>query len=337
MCALAHQNSRVVDHWNACWDQGDGPTWLYGTQEVIERDCAERVASMAAGPYDMQFNERYMDRNGTLCDKMVYGVTLRDPLDRAVSHVNEMMKDFFAFDCSCGDGLCNTPQLNVHNEPVAAHPRIACTDVQREHLFERLLAPEAHCTADHVLDVVFEPGGYDRWTTTKASIPSGKLVAVTDQWEQLCGITSNYQARALLGRAADAEPFIPRVIETSPEGQAALVAPALKVLLGISLVLTVEDNFGEDDNSIANLANLTFSSFAWRNVTRMEHARDSSEYRSKTLLDPAALADTEWAALRKSNMADVALHAHARAIEQLDSRFVRDAGIGYGGFSSSSP
>ena len=100
MCHLAHKHAtNHVFGW-ACWEPGDGPTWLMGAPSAVERGCAERAAHMRAERSDMSFVERYMDANGTLCDELVYGVTLRDPLARVVSHVDELFQDTFMVNCS---------------------------------------------------------------------------------------------------------------------------------------------------------------------------------------------------------------------------------------------
>ena len=101
---LAKANAKVLPTWNQWrrdggWIKGDGPTWC--CDEPIERSCEDRLDMMGGNKLTLQ--ERHLDANGgkdkpQLCDELVYAVMLRKPVDRVMSHLNEIDSYYLSFD-----------------------------------------------------------------------------------------------------------------------------------------------------------------------------------------------------------------------------------------------
>jgi len=327
MCELAKQHSRIAPS-RGCWTDGDGPTWIEGVRSAQELTCKERGDVMEAGGYNAQFIERYMDGNGTICPNLVYGVVLREPLSRVISHVNEMMADVFNFRCEI-----DKPIFKNTISEVAGHPTSQdCSGLNRSHFFRNLLTPNADCGAERVQDALFSSLSakvdYARMNPTKAADKHGFALhgkSVGDGlWGHICGMASNYQTRSLLGHAMDPEPFIPAAVPSDFEKDTDRVLSAMQILLRMSLVLTLDQMQESSGTALGGVLNATFG---WTNVTEIAHEREQSANKTHWVLDPDGVEEGELEVLRQQNGADLALYSHARVLVSLDKRFFTDASL----------
>jgi hypothetical protein len=344
LCALTRLHERVEGGLAGCENDGDRASWL--GPGPLPQSCDQIAKRMEATNSTAHFVERYLDGSGTLCDDFIYGVMLRSPTARAISHANEMLTDTFVFDCPTGGA-------GQH-----AAGTIGCPPLNRTHFFTNVLSePGATCNGQRVAESLFAAGTLPAWSGASAARwrAATGLTDVKDQrwlamWSQLCGVGSNYQTRMLLGESLDHVPHAPAALPATDEEQSALIAPALKTLLQMSLINTYEDDVGGNDPDPHLNGNFTFETeevstppnavesqllasgmLGWTAETSVPIQPPTDAYHRNGLLasaDKLPEDDPELKRLEAYNEADTVLYMQARVIRMLDVRFLNDiAGV----------
>ena len=213
---LAKANHKEMPTWNRWrrqggWFKGDGPVWC--CDEPIERSCEDHINMM--GDNRLTLQERYLDANGgkdkpQLCDELVYAVMLRNPVDRLMSHLNELAAHYLSL------AQPDNQLVNRLGDVIEA----GCTNAS--------MVVEALC-----LDATSE--GAKRQAFIK------KL------GQTICGIASNYMTRSMLGTATfGAGVYQTHFKDTLVEDRADL---AIAVLESFSVVLLLEES-AEDQSQL---------------------------------------------------------------------------------------
>ena len=185
---------------------GDGPVWCCDLP--VELRCGVRAAKMDLGGNNMAFQERFLDANGgeerpELCDNLVYAVMLRKPIDRVISHLNEL-SSYLHFE-SARPGNSFVLRLG---EAIKA----GCTD------------------ATSVAEALFLDESAAAYKETMSSRP--------EYGQNICGITSNYMTRSMLGSTVFGEDvYKTHFNDTLAEDS---VEAAITVLQSMSVVLVLE-------------------------------------------------------------------------------------------------
>lgn len=325
---------------DADWTQaGDGPLWTDPPNRAVEVSCSERRRRFGRlslrRARRVAFTERYLDHGGELCDDVLYGVALRDPVSRVVAHVNELWRQ---------EPLPRTGGV-VHT--TSMFRRLLSTDAPDEEKGSdaRASAGSAlvHCSAAHAHSAVFDAGRI-------GELDRG-WVANMSAWRQLCGIASNYNVRSLRGvrrgdDVLDGHPFQLNALQADASAQRQLAREGLHVLMQMSLVLLT------DELGSPSTATMLRAVLGWKNVSAFPHERDArapseamhapteqeaeanavgEEAGNSTAgslpLSESSLPAAERELLERFNVADVALLEWARVIAWYDVRFLREAGL----------
>jgi len=271
------------------WMKGDGPMWC--CDRPVELACDERVSKMQDN--NMIFQERYPDANGghgrpELCDNLVYGVMLRKPLDRIISHLNELSV-YLHFDQA-------QPENNFFGRLVDTI-QTGCTD------------------ANLVAEALFPDVSAVQWK----KMMSGRQEFGTN----ICGIASNYMTRSVLGSAVFGDQaFKTHFNDTLADDS---VDAAIAVLRSMSVVLLLEE--APKDQSQLDLFRLTMGFETGDLGSDDHHMREASaEGIDGKVLKKEQLNPTTQAQLQGLNMADSHLYDAARRILDQDVFFYAYAG-----------
>ena len=95
LCSIFQTLNMDVSKSN-CWIPEDGPEWCCLSETMLkERTCTERLNEKNKPIISMI--ERYMDTNNgvnetLICPKIRYGILIRNPLDRAISHLKHFAR-----------------------------------------------------------------------------------------------------------------------------------------------------------------------------------------------------------------------------------------------------
>lgn len=334
---------------DADWTQaGDGPLWTDPPNRAVEVSCSERRRRFGRlslrRARRVAFMERYLDHGGQLCDDVLYGVMLRDPVERVVAHVNELWRQE---PVPRTGGVVHTTSMfrRLLSHDVPGDDAGSDSGDSEESRDEAANAVSAlvQCSAEHAHSAVFDAeriGEHDRaW------------VANMSAWRQLCGITSNYNVRSLRGvrrgdDVLDGHPFQPVTLQADASAQRQLAREGLQVLMQMSLVLLT------DELGSPSTATLLRAVLGWKNVSAFPHERDAhatseaadvaeeqdeqaaavGEQAGNSTDGPLPLSERSLPAAEREqlvrfNAADATLLEWARTMTWYDVRFLREAGL----------
>ena len=265
------------------WRVGDGPQWCTpgsggwnrgDAGDPDELGCSSRTAQYSKHGYNMMAVERWMDKGGQHCSGMTYATVLREPTFRAVSHVNH--------EYARGNDCTNAARSKVHGSS----------------FFDKIFN-QADCKANAIAQKLDE---HPRDTPESAGLS-----------EVICGLSSNYQARNLLGDTLSSRPYSHEFDHSEVKQHEHI---AKRRLLGFSLVLPIEES------SRSRKRKLIHSVLGW-SETEMPH--DNSI--SNDVLHYGALGSEEKALLKVRNTVDKALHGVAKSVALIDHIFFSESGL----------
>jgi len=271
------------------WMSGDGPMWC--CDKPVELTCADRIAKM--GNNELVFQERYIDANGgvgkpQLCEEIVYGVMFRKPIDRIMSHLNEL-SHYLHFEAA-------DPENNMIGRLV---------DVI-----------EAGCSDDEApANALYADPAAAEWKKKATDPLFGR---------NICGVASNYMTRSMVGSAVFGEGsnvFTTHFNDTLAEDS---LDDAIATVQSMSLVLLLEES--AEDQSQLDYFKLTMG-FDTANLAS-HHMRSTSpedastdEYHHGMLLMKEKLDVKEQAMLQAHNEADLRLYDVAKMVFAQDLFF----------------
>ena len=280
------------------WMRGDGPVWC--CDQPVELTCAERISKI--GSNELVFQERFLDSNGgvgrpQLCEEIVYGVMFRKPIDRIISHINELTH-YLHFEAAQPDKRLVGRLVDVIEG--------GCPD------------DGAAANALYLDDAVAQLNATQRDETQGWK----KKASAREFGQNICGVLSNYMTRSMLGSAVfGKDAFKTHFNDTLAEDS---LDAAIAVVQSFSLVLLLEES--AKDQSQLDYFNMTMgfstadlASHHMRSTSPADATRD--EYHHGLLLVKENLDVNEQAMLQKHNQADLELYDVAQMVFAQDLFF----------------
>lgn len=276
------------------WEVGDGPQWCQSTYNDAnlghprERSCAERFEHFQQRGWSTLAIERWLDNGGMLCDEIMYATVMREPLSRVISHVNHWFR----------------PPSKISGLGMWGLNENLCTSCSLDKALE---------AAPHMFSTVFREDDCNgtaigvRFNETSPGVRGGF-------GDTVCGLSSDYQARHLLGSTLAQNPFDFTAFDfasTGEEERASLELRASETLLGMSLVYTTEETPQEDVEVLIQ------STLGWP-AAQLPHANDANDHPERRLMSLETLAPLELGILRQKNQLDTHVHQLAVGMATLD-------------------
>jgi len=275
---------------HGAWRQGDGPQWCqakFNDRNIgfpKERSCALRAASCTANKYQAFAVERWLDNGGEICDAFLYATVVRDPLTRVISHLNHFFRgvknksDKGLWGANLRENFCTNCSLDL--------VKAAAPD------FFQLIFDRERCNA----------------TSIGQLFDDTALGARGSFGDTICSLSSNYQARHLLGSSLAENPF--DFIATGDAQEQRFALQAAETLLSMSVVFHTLRTDSDAET-------LLRSTLGWGDIPP-SHSNLAENPDERVVLSIDTLTATERQKLLDLNRLDAQLHRLAVATTALD-------------------